>query len=408
MTDTLVTVNGLPCLQATLRLPRTGVWIADLVVDATAAIEGSVTVSVGQMTLKGRAARTGLARDTAVLRVLAGAGGLSAKVPAKFYRRCPAKAPLQDILAAAGEMLSSTVEAGLLNQQLVAFVLVRQKAADALRALADKLGVTWRVLEDGTVWLGEESWPDANVSLDLIADDPRQGFTEYGSDSPTLLPGTTLDGKRVSQVEHRILPASVRTRVWFETGDGLGDRLTAAIAAIVRHLTAHVDYHALYPAKVVSQNSDGTLELQPDGDVMPGLSKVPIRLGLPGVTVKVKKDARVLVGFESGDSAAPVATLWEVDGLDEITVTAATKATVKAETVNVEASGTANVKGGTVNVDAGSGTTTVKGGTVNVEGTTKINLGGAAATMAVALMGDTAGPYPLVCKGQLIKGKVSP
>jgi hypothetical protein len=67
---------------------------------------------------------------------------------------------------------------------------------------------------------------------------------------------------------------------------------------------------------------------------------------------------------------------------------------------------TVKVTDSAITVDAGSGTVTLKAGTVNVEGTTAINLGGTAAALAVALMGDTAGPYPLVCKGVTIKGKL--
>jgi hypothetical protein len=323
----LVTVNGTPCVRATIRIPRLGVWFADLAVDVAEMISGQVTISVcdGALELKGRAARTGVFKDTAILRVLGGAGGLATEVPAKFYRRCPAKVPLQDILAAAGEELSSQADQSLLNQQLVAWTLLKQKAGEALRTLADELGAVWRVLPDGTVWLGQESWPAVHMpDVDLLSEDPRAHTAVIGTDSPTLLPGTLFLGRRVSMVEHQVQPESVRTMVWFEgeTGSGEGDRLTRAVGAIVRHLTAHLDYFALYPSKLVSQNSDRTLELKPDDNRLPGLSKVPIRFGIPGVTVKVASGARVLLGFEGGDPGAPVATLWESGSVTELTIDA--------------------------------------------------------------------------------------
>lgn len=112
------------------------------------------------------------------------------------------------------------------------------------------------------------------------------------------------------------------------------ERMKGALASFIEQVMGRVDYHALYPCRVVSQNADGTLELKPDTDKMgPGLSRVPIRLGLPGVAVKVKAQARVLLGFEGGDPQRPVATLWEADGLDEITVTAQTKAVVNCPNV---------------------------------------------------------------------------
>ncbi len=325
----LVTVNGTPCVRATIRIPRIGVWFADLAVDVAKTISGPVTISVsdGALELKGRAARTGVFKDTAVLRVLGGAGGLASEVPAKYYRRCPAKVPLQDILQAAGEKLSTEADQSLLNQQLVAWTLLRQKAGEALRTLADELGAVWRVLPDGTVWLGLESWPVVHMpDVDLLSEDPRAHTAVLGTDSPTLLPGTLFLGRRVSMVEHQVQPESVRTLVWFEgtNGSGEGDRLTRAVGAVVRHLTAHLDYFALYPAKLVSQNEDGTLELKPDDSRLPGVSKVPIRYGIPGVTVKVASGARVLLGFEGGDPQQPVATLWEKGSVTEMTIDAST------------------------------------------------------------------------------------
>jgi hypothetical protein len=93
-----------------------------------------------------------------------------------------------------------------------------------------------------------------------------------------------------------------------------------ALANFIRAVVGPVDYYAQHPARVLAQNGDGTLELQPDSPRIPALSAVPLR-GLPGVAVKVAAGARVLVGFESGNPGAPVAMLWEASGLLELTVT---------------------------------------------------------------------------------------
>lgn len=92
------------------------------------------------------------------------------------------------------------------------------------------------------------------------------------------------------------------------------DRIKKALLGLVEAQTARIDMLAFYPAKVVSQNGDGTLELQPDNAAVPGVSKVPIRLGVPGFKVKVSGGSRVLLSFEGGDARRPVATLWEFDG----------------------------------------------------------------------------------------------
>lgn len=92
------------------------------------------------------------------------------------------------------------------------------------------------------------------------------------------------------------------------------DRIKAGLVQLIEGQTRRIDYLALYPCRVVAQNADGTLELQPDSAAVPSLSKVPIRLGVPGVKVKVAAGCRVLLGFEGGDAQRPAAFLWEYSG----------------------------------------------------------------------------------------------
>ncbi len=103
------------------------------------------------------------------------------------------------------------------------------------------------------------------------------------------------------------------------------DRLSTALVALIRSIFPTIDYLALYPARVIAQNLDGTLELQPDDSRMPGMSSVPIRYGVPGVTAKVSSGARVLLGFAAGDPSKPVAELWESATVTEINLGAATQ-----------------------------------------------------------------------------------
>jgi hypothetical protein len=60
-----------------------------------------------------------------------------------------------------------------------------------------------------------------------------------------------------------------------------GDRLCAAIEGLIDHLLEpRVDYLASYPARVVLQNDDDSIEVAPDDARLPGLSRVPI-VGCP-------------------------------------------------------------------------------------------------------------------------------
>ena len=137
-------------------------------------------------------------------------------------------------------------------------------------------------------------------------------------------------------------------------------------------IVQRVDFLAAYQCTVVSQNGDGSLELQPDDSRLPPYSHVPIRYGVPGVSAQVAAGSRVLLEFASADPQKPIATVWESSSVTQLNVTATT----------------VNINGTTVNVSAT---------TVNVGGSssTQVNLGPGPAYQLVARMSDpvVAGPF---------------
>lgn len=97
------------------------------------------------------------------------------------------------------------------------------------------------------------------------------------------------------------------------------DRIKAALERTVQALVGHrLDYLAFYEAKVVSQGGDGALDVRGDDPRLGDLTGVGIRLGIPGVTVRVRPGARVLVGFENGDPKKPMASFWDAGGIIEL------------------------------------------------------------------------------------------
>jgi hypothetical protein len=106
------------------------------------------------------------------------------------------------------------------------------------------------------------------------------------------------------------------------------DRTLGAFGAIIARFVGNrivgprVDYLASYPATAVTQNGDGTLEIQPDDSRLPSLSSVPIRYGVPGVSAQIANGGRVLLAFAGGDPAKPIATVWEAASVVSLTVAA--------------------------------------------------------------------------------------
>lgn len=84
------------------------------------------------------------------------------------------------------------------------------------------------------------------------------------------------------------------------------DRAIQALLGLVRGELG-LDYLALYPARVVSQHADGSVDLAPDDTRVPHHNAVPMDYGLPGTTATFVPGARVLLGWRGGDPGQPYA-----------------------------------------------------------------------------------------------------
>jgi hypothetical protein len=239
-----------------------------------------------------------------------------------------------------GEVLSPSSDAGALGQMLSKWIRMSGPALGELEALLGEAseGRVCRVLADGSVWVGKETWPEATPKATVLQDLRWCGQVELGVEAPELLPGTTFMGRRVEHVEHRVSPESVRTIVQFvdeassdlePAGTTDGERLLQ----LLDRRFASTRFLRLFPAKVVKQNDDLTLELVLDDAVAPGLSNVPMRTFAPSIQVKIAPGSRCAVAFENGDPQQPVATLFEMGSLMELTLNASGKVTIKADQV---------------------------------------------------------------------------
>jgi hypothetical protein len=325
------TLNGRPILTGRITLPRSGVWVANLTLDGPdAASSGQVAVQVGkQLTLSGTIVRSGTFAGKATMLVVGGKGKLRTPLPGKDHLGAPLSVVLGDLCTEAGETLSPTCDADVLA--LVAtpsWVRAGGPAADALgRVLADAgSDIVWRVRPDGSVWVGRETWPASKGMADVVVleHDHGDGRIVLVTEAPELLPGMTFRGDRVSSVEIAIEPSKIRLEALVETkGAARYDRFKAALASIIETVIGpRIDYLAPYVATVVTQHDSGQLDVTCD-DKRVGhngsLSNVPIRLGLPGASVKVT-GGTVIVQFANGNPKAPIATLWGDSDVSELAI----------------------------------------------------------------------------------------
>jgi hypothetical protein len=100
------------------------------------------------------------------------------------------------------------------------------------------------------------------------------------------------------------------------------DRIKKALANFVESCLPRIDYLATYPGRVVAQGGTNSFDFQPDSTKVPGVSGVPVRFGLPGVSVQLAlgSSPRATLAFAEGDPAQGFLDLWEQPGLSSLTV----------------------------------------------------------------------------------------
>jgi len=210
--------------EGVLHLPRLGVWHADFTLIAPGSsvantvLSGKVTLTLGGVAYQGSFGPNGpTQRDTIRARINGGAGGLGTVLPAKGYRATTLKIVIGDILNGAGETLSPTSDPAVLATNVPFWARFQGPAGLSLQSALQITGATWRLLPDGSLWFGTESYvAAAQADFVPIRFEAEQGRYIFGSYSPTLLPGTTFRGQKVSAIVHQIDPDSLRTILYYE------------------------------------------------------------------------------------------------------------------------------------------------------------------------------------------------
>lgn len=212
------TVNGVDLLSLHVTMPSSGAWVADLEADADELAAG-VTLDDGEGNrFVGRVLRAGAVSGRLGARIVPGKGGiagLAKTLEARHFRAVPLRSVLADILAQTGEQLSSSSQPAVLGKQLPFWSIPGgpdSSPGAALRMLTKAAGATWRMLADGTVWVGVDSYPKApEFEREELDRDDVLGTVVLAVEAFALRPCVTLDGRRVLSVEHRIDGGEVRT-----------------------------------------------------------------------------------------------------------------------------------------------------------------------------------------------------
>lgn len=205
-------------MGGTVLLPRTGIWVADLKVDQSDDLPDHVTLDLGKVEMPGTVVKAELISGVMETRLVGGGGGIGDLARPKHYHRPLVRHVVVDLLRDAGEQLSPTSTTAVMSKELEAWTTLKLPTGTMLTILCLIVGkgANWRVLADGTVWLGVETWPDSQVESRSIHGDGANAASVIGTDIPGLWPGTLLDGRRVDHVTHDL--NNDRTTVLFAEG----------------------------------------------------------------------------------------------------------------------------------------------------------------------------------------------
>jgi hypothetical protein len=213
------TCNGSPLLQAIITEPQVGRWTATVEVATETAPTGPITLSFddGAAEFVGAIHRSGVESGRWLGRIVGGTGGLSMALDAKAYRAMPMQIALDDILRETGEVLATT-STSLIDRTVPHWHRQQGFAIRSLGSLAFAVDLDWRVLRDGTIWIGTDVPVETAEPFTQIHAFPDLGMVEIvPSGAPVVAPGCLLAGVAVGAVVTRLDGGVMRQEVWRAT-----------------------------------------------------------------------------------------------------------------------------------------------------------------------------------------------
>lgn len=207
----LLTLNGDSVFGGVIERPLSGVWFAELDVDASSVPSGRATIELPDGKLLGTIAHADEQHGRMFARVVGGAGGLTKVAAPQDYHGGTLRLLVGELLAAVGERLSNLSDDAVLGTKVARWARRKLRASMLLDELVARAGgAVWRVLSDGTVWVGTPSFPTSKLTpVDVDADALARTVT-YATDGEGLDANVTLDGRRLVLVRHHISPSGVR------------------------------------------------------------------------------------------------------------------------------------------------------------------------------------------------------
>lgn len=304
-------------LNATLTEPGTGNWTMDLEVKTDDELSGVIPLLISGSAFLGSVVRGAVDGGKWSGRIEGGLGGVQKEIPSRSYTGATVAMILASIASDSGELISGEILPTVAATALPAWVRPAGKASRAIADLAMNLGLNWRIDRSGKIWIGDETYqPVIGLEYTQLSQGANDSVSIAPRD-PLVSPGDLFLARQVSDVTTTLTPDSLEQKIVFRTDAKAG--ISAIITRLFdRMIGRRIDLSASYPARVILQRGDGTLDVLVDHPRFAGegIKSVKIRLGIPGAKCTVNPGARVRIHFDEQDQSKPFAALWDTNAND--------------------------------------------------------------------------------------------
>ena len=337
------TINNNPIIEVKLTLPKNGVWLAaNCIIDSVdeLSINQKVQMKFLDTTFNGTVVDTGVFQGFLRATIVGGTGNMAKMIESKAYKGLPAGQVIRDIGALTGHSIADSSDKDILNFVLSRWDKLKAKASDLIESLLKVTGGTWRILPDGSLWVGKEVYTPLNPNDYLVINKtPSEAKWSIYNESTLVQPFTSLEDNNIFRVEYEIIHSELFCTIFF--AETFGDSITA-----LAEQSKEILYNKIYRCRVVQQKQDDTLDLLPDPiieEIKNGISDVPILTPFPGMRMLVPVGSHCFVFFANGDPRYPRVCSWESSTVDtevnsikvEMITTSGSNAARKGDSVGV-------------------------------------------------------------------------
>lgn len=302
----LLALNGKRITSLMLTVPQYGAWIADVSLAEATAVDASVELIVGNLTLRGTVVRAADFGGTQTARLVAGGNGWGRVIPELGYSQS-AGIQLSAVLAdAARECGESIVVA---NDHTIGTTYLRL-ADPAERVLHLLAGGAWWVDNDGVTQTADrttgrittpftvEHWYGGKGAFEIATEDLASWMPGRSFTAPTVTTEQTISMVTITADNDGKLRLSVLTT------SGATDRMLHALRNIVRAETASLAYAGEWEYEIATATTT-TVDARALAPGMPDVAGAKMIASLLGEEVLPTPGSKCRIHFINRDPTRP-------------------------------------------------------------------------------------------------------